>query len=242
MRLLGEGGEQHLGRAVVALLGHAANGMANDGGDRFGVEVFLEHLQGATQPGLAHHHIQGGHHFGDKARQPQGDGSLAERPAQVFGLVVFDHLHEVTQIDLGLAFIGLRHPMHALTRHALAQALQLFDGQGHDAPGAVALVKQPFDDAQLFHVLQRIGALAKSVAPRLWKAIAALPHAQGVFGQAGVAFDAGNGHGQWLRLGAKIHAAMSLWGPWVSRTVLDNSACLGHHRPSEDKNQAQGYA
>ena len=152
MGLLGKGGEQHLGGAVQALLGHAANGMANDGGDRLGVEVLLKHLERAAQPGFPHHHIQRGHHYGDKPRQPQGDGGLAEGPTQVLGPVFFDHLHEVAQIDLSLALVRLSHPVHALARHALAQALQLFNRQSHDAPGAVALVEQSFDDAQFFYI------------------------------------------------------------------------------------------
>ena len=114
--------------------------------------MLLKHLERAAQPRLTHHHIQRRHHFGDKPCQPQGDRGLAESTAQILGPVFFDHLHEVAQIDLGLALFHLGHPVDALTRHALAQALQLFNRQSHDAPGAVALVEQSFDDAQLFYV------------------------------------------------------------------------------------------
>ena len=87
----------------------------------------------------------------------------------------------------------------------LGQLLQRRQGQRHDAAGTVAHVEQPLQDAQLLHVGQRVGALAARVALRRRKAIAALPHAQRVLAQAGVAFDGGDRQAEGVEAQALVH-------------------------------------
>ena len=84
--------------------------------------------------------------------------------------------------------------MHLLNADfASAQLLQHRHGLRHHSPWAVALVHQPFDDAQLFDLCHGVGALVVGITPGSGETIATFPHAQGVFANAGVAFDGCNG-------------------------------------------------
>jgi len=56
----------------------------------------------------------------------------------------------------------------------------------HDLAGAMPVVHQPLDGAQLFHLLAWVDSLAKGIAFRVGKAVSALPDPQGVLGKAGV--------------------------------------------------------
>ena len=62
----------------------------------------------------------------------------------------------------------------------------------HDSPGPVAGIEQPLEHAQLLDLLERVGALAEGVALRRRKAVAALPDAQRVLAEPGIALDRGD--------------------------------------------------
>jgi hypothetical protein len=75
----------------------------------------------------------------------------------------------------------------------LGQHLQLRHRQCHHAPWSMARIHQPFDDTQLFDLVQRVAALARRIAPGCRKAVAAFPDAQRVLAQTGVALHRGDG-------------------------------------------------
>ena len=78
-------------------------------------------------------------------------------------------------------FGGCRQPL-GQCRHRLAQ----------QRAGALALVHQALDQAQVLDLLGRIDAFAERIAQGLREAVAPLPDAQGVLAESGVALDGGN--------------------------------------------------
>jgi len=112
------------------------------------------------------------------------------------------------QIDVALQILELFALLAGARRRGrggLGKLLQVLDRKADDLAGPMALVHQPLDEAQLVDLVDRVGALAEDVASRLREAVAALPHAQRVLGQAGIAFDGGDRSGDRGLRGAIVH-------------------------------------
>ena len=79
--------------------------------------------------------------------------------------------------------------LRLIRRNPRIYLLQLFDRATDQLARTVAVVHEALYGAQFFHLPDGVDALAMEVASRLGKLVSAFPHAQGVFGQAGVTLD-----------------------------------------------------
>ena len=78
----------------------------------------------------------------------------------------------------------------------IVQLLQFRQILADHLVGALPLVEQSSYNAQSFDLIGRIEPFTQSVTQRLRETVPPLPDSQGVFTDAGIAFDIGNAHGR----------------------------------------------
>ena len=74
-------------------------------------------------------------------------------------------------------------------RFGPCQRLQFQWCEAYDTPRAVPRIHQAADGAKALDLVRRVAPVPRTITPRLGKAVAALPDAQRVLGQTGVALD-----------------------------------------------------
>ena len=216
MQLLRQGGEQHFGpqgRGRTMQRSERGNRLAQHAGDDLGVQVLFKNFKPPLHPRLAHGHRQRGHQLGDERPQAHAHLCMVQGMAQSLGVVGGNRVQQGRQLGrvggqggtvclrqncaAGLAVLGQK----------LGQCCRI---QPNHFVGAQASIEQAAHQQQPLHLLCRVETVATGIAQRLWKTIALLPDAQGVFGQSGLAFDSGNGQASFAR-GDRggVHAAAS---------------------------------
>ncbi len=186
MGLLRQGGQQDAGR-VRGRLGHAADHLPQDELQGLGVDMLLDDRELTAHPRVADGGVERRDVLDDEALQAQRQQFLAQAPAQAE--------HVVGREQGPVAGQGVARGRHRAGRGRLVQPLQFLDRQVHELARPVAAVQQALEQAQLLHLVRRVAALPQGVAARLREAVAALPDAQRVLGQARVAFDRGDRQG-----------------------------------------------
>ena len=182
MGLLGEGGQQDPRRGASVGFCHMVDGLPQQCRDAGAVGVLFKHLQLAPHPGVAHGRCERCNHMGHELFQALVGQGLLELLAKAFGIMAAQQGNVLLYFDFSGSMAHADRGRRAL--QCLAHLQQLLHRQTHDAPGPMPMGHQALDDAQFLNLNQRTWT---------WKAIAPFPHAQGVFAQARVALNSGNG-------------------------------------------------
>ena len=190
MGLLWEGGQQHRRRTVAARVWNGLDSLTQQTTDAFCVEMLFVHCQITTRPSCAHHAGQWRNQIHHKTLQAvlrQGFQQLTTQGLVVLALQHLDVAHQI-RTSLQQAFImgGLQRSL------TTAEVLQCCQGLCNDAPRTMTLVHQAFDHPKLFNLRHGVGALTVGISAWHRKAIAALPDAQRILADAGIAFNCCN--------------------------------------------------
>ena len=187
MRFAGNGGQEDA-RSPDARRRQMVQGVAQHHLYRLGVQMLFKHFQAALHPGLADLAVQRRDHVQHKAAEPHADQRSGHHVAQGFDIVLVDRGHELDQVarlTRGGAGLGLC----CAQARRIRQTIEVGRRHRHDAAGPMPSVEQALDRAQALNLLEGVTALAQGVAIGQREAVAALPDAQRVLAQTGVAFD-----------------------------------------------------
>ena len=191
MGLAGDGGEDDSRRRAGRT--DRGQGAPHDGLQRLDAQALVEALELIARPDLTDQASERRSNIEHKALKAQTQQRLGERAAQHFGLARANQRQELADIGRGDARCGgLRRCGRRRQTLLAAKQQQGMHRQMDQFAGSMAGVHQPAQHPQLVDLVDRVKSLAESITPGVGKAVAALPHPQRIFGQAGIALDRGN--------------------------------------------------
>ena len=188
VRLVGHAGQQDARTSVWWR--QAGDRLAQDALGQLGEQVFLEYGEAAVFPRLPDLAGERRHRVHDKTPESLASERLLQALLELRGVVILQQRQEF--VDFLVARRGDHGATWLVAGVTRRKGAQRLGRQGHQLSGPMPLIDQALDQAQALDLRGRIHAVTAGVSLGCGEAVTPLPHAQGVLGQPGFLFDAGD--------------------------------------------------